>query len=306
MYDVIVVGGGPAGLTAALYVLRANKTVLIIEKANFGGQITFSPKVENYPGTLEMSGSELADKLVEQVLEHGAEVEMEEVLAVSKENNYFSVKTDEQEYSAKSVIIATGTKHRQLGLEKEEELIGEGISFCAVCDGAFYKDKEIGVVGGGNSALVEAMLLSEQCKKVYIIQNLGLMTGEEVIVKQLEEKDNVEFIMNTVVSEYIGEKELEGVMLTDNTNGKTSMLKLDGLFIAIGLEAQNKQFSNVIALDECGYADSGEDCKSVTDGIFVAGDCRKKTVRQVITAMADGAVAAVAACQNIDSNKQLK
>ncbi|MPN06138.1 Thioredoxin reductase [bioreactor metagenome] len=252
---------------------------------------------------MEMSGSELADKLVEQVLEHGAEVELETVTDIHKEDNRFCVVTDEQEYYAQSVIIATGAKHRQLGLERENDLIGEGISFCAVCDGAFYKDKTVGVVGGGNSALQEAILLSELCKKVYVIQNLSAMTGEEVLVKQLEERANVEFIMNTVVIEYIGSAELEGAILKNAESGAASELRLDGLFIAIGLMPQNDCFGNVIALDDCGYADSGEDCRSKTDGIFVAGDCRKKGVRQVVTAMGDGAIAAVAACQYIDSIK---
>jgi len=301
MYDIIIVGGGPAGLTAALYARRANKNVLVIEKETFGGQITFSPKVENIPGFISLTGNEFAEKLVEQVLEQGAEVEMTEVLEIV-DGDVKKVITEDGEFEGKAVIIATGAKHRMLGLPEEEKYVGEGISFCAVCDGAFYKDKVVGVVGGGNSALQEALLLSDLAKKVYVIQNLDFLTGEKKLCEQLEAKDNVEIILGTVVDEYLGDGELKGIVIR-NTKDEKNELVLDGLFIAIGLIPQNEAFQNVIALDERGYAEADESCTTKTSGIFTAGDCRTKRIRQVATAAADGAIAALAACDYIDAAK---
>ena len=301
MYDLIIVGGGPAGLTAALYARRANKNVLVIEKETFGGQITFSPKVENIPGFISLTGNEFAEKLVEQVLEQGAEVEMTKVLEI-KDGDIKTVVTEDGEFEGKAVIIATGAKHRMLGLPAEENFVGEGISFCAVCDGAFYKDKVVGVVGGGNSALQEALLLSDLAKKVYVIQNLDFLTGEKKLADQLYAKENVEVILGVVVDSFIGDSDLKGIIIKNEKDEKTE-LSLDGLFIAIGLIPQNEAFSNVIALDERGYADSDESCTTKTKGIFTAGDCRGKRIRQVTTAAADGAIAALAACDYIDAQK---
>lgn len=300
MYDIIIIGGGPAGLTAALYACRANKKVLVIEKDSFGGQINQSPKVENIPGFTEVTGNEFAEKLVEQVLAQEADVECAEVLEIV-DGEYKSVVTDSGEYTAKAVIIATGAKHRLLGLENEENLIGEGISFCAVCDGAFYEGKTVAVIGGGNSALQEAILLSDLAKKVYVIQNLDFFTGEEKLVEVLKSKENVEIILGTVVEKLIGETELKGVEL--NSNGEISELDIDGMFVAIGLVPQNDVFKSIVELDERGYIVSGENCLTSTDGIFVAGDCRTKSIRQVITAAGDGAISALAACDYADKIK---
>ena len=300
MYDIIVVGGGPAGLTAALYARRANKNVLIIEKATFGGQITYSPKVENIPGFISLTGNEFAEKLVEQVLEQGADVEMAEVLSIT-DGEVKKVITDSGEYEAKTVIIATGAKHRMLGLPNEEKFVGEGISFCAVCDGAFYKDKTVAVIGGGNSALQEAILLSDLAKKVYVVQNLDRLTGEVKLAEQLEGKSNVEIILGTVVDSLIGENTLEGINVKKVSDDSITSLSIDGMFIAIGLIPQNDIFKNLLALNDYGYADSKEDCLTKTNGVFVAGDCRSKRIRQVATAAADGAIAALAACDYIDS-----
>ena len=302
MYDIIIIGGGPAGLTAALYARRANKSVLVIEKATFGGQITFSPKVENIPGFIQLTGNEFADKLVEQVLEQGADVELCEALEI-KDGDIKTVVTDSGEFEGKTIIIATGAKHRMLGLPNEHKYVGEGISFCAVCDGAFYKGKTVGVVGGGNSALQEAILLSDLAEKVYVIQDLDFLTGEKKLAEQIYEKDNVEVITGTKVTAFSGETELESVELTKNADGSVSKLSVDGLFIAIGLIPQNEAFANVISLDERGYASADESCVAGSNGIFVAGDCRTKKIRQVATAAADGAVAALAACDYVDSMK---
>lgn len=299
MYDIIIIGGGPAGLTAALYACRANKKTLVIEKETFGGQITFSPKVENIPGFISLTGNEFAEKLVEQVLEQGADVEYCEVLEI-KNGEIKTVVTDDGEFEGKAVIIATGAKHRMLGVEGEEKYVGEGISFCAVCDGAFYKDKTVAVVGGGNSALQEAILLSDLAKKVYVVQNLNFLTGEKKLADQLYKLDNVEVITGVTVESFLGDSELEGIVIK-NSAGESRKLSIDGLFIAIGLIPQNDAFKNVVELDDRGYAVIDETCESATKGIFVAGDCRTKKIRQVTTAAADGAIAALAACDYIDS-----
>lgn len=299
MYDIIIIGAGPAGLTAALYALRAGKTVLITEKSTFGGQVTFSPKIENYPGIPEISGNELADRLLDTVLNMGAEVEPEEITGIIDEGNRKLCFAGNKKYEGKSVIIAVGVRHRQLGLERENELVGKGISYCAVCDGAFYKDKTVGVVGGGNSALQEAVLLSDICKKVYIFQNLDYLTGEKKLVEVLEKKENVEFKLGVTVKELTGETELSGILLS-SVHG-SEKIALDGLFVAIGLEPKNAIFGDVAALTENGYFDSDESCLTKTAGIFVAGDCRNKGVRQITTATADGATAALAACRYTES-----
>ncbi len=301
MYDIIVIGAGPAGLTAALYALRADKSVLVLEKATFGGQITFSPQIENYPGFATMSGNEFADKLVDQVINQGADIEMETVTGIRDNGDTKTVITEDGEHEAKAVIIATGVKHRQTGLPNENELVGEGISYCAVCDGAFFKGQTVAVLGGGNSALQEAVLLSEGCEKVYVIQNLDYFTGEARLVEKLKEKDNVEFIMGMVISSLNGEGSLESLTLRKEADGSESELKVNGLFVAIGLIPNNKMFEDIAGLDEWGYIDSDESCLTKTDGVFVAGDCRKKQIRQITTAAADGSVAALAACRYIDS-----
>jgi len=297
MFDVIIIGGGPAGLTAAIYARRANKSVLVIEKNNFGGQITFSPKVENIPGFQSVSGNEFAEKLTEQAINANAEFEMAEVTKII-DGETKRVVTDSGELEGKTVIIATGAKHRTLGLPNEGKFIGEGISFCAVCDGAFYMNKTVAVVGGGNSAMQEALLLADTSKKVYVLQNLPFLTGEKLLEAQLRSKSNVEIITNVLVTEYLGENEIRGVVV-DGEDGKKE-IALDGVFLAVGLVPQNEHFGDVIELDGRGYAQADECCLTKTNGIFVAGDCRKKQIRQVTTAAADGAVAALAACDYID------
>ena len=302
MYDIIIVGAGPAGLTAALYALRADKTVLILEKESFGGQITRSPKVENYPTLMQISGEELGQMMVDQVAEHGADMEFAEVLEI-RDGEIKTVVTDMGEYEGRAVIIAAGSKHRQLGLEREDELTGCGVCYCAVCDGAFFADMDVAIVGGGNTALQEAVMLSELCSHVTVLQNLSFMTGEKKLVDTLAKKDNVTMVFDTLVTELLGDSKLEGVRLHNTKTDENSELRIEGLFVAIGQQPENECFANVAKLNEYGYIAADETCTTGTEGIFVAGDCRTKAIRQVTTASADGAVAALAACRYIDSKK---
>ena len=303
MYDVIVVGGGPAGMTAALYALRNGKSALVIEKHGFGGQITYSPKVENYPGTLQMSGNEFADKFLEQILAQGAEVELETVISVEDCGDKKIVHTEEgSTFEGGAVILATGVKHRMLGLPGENELVGEGISFCAVCDGDFYAGRTVCVAGGGNSALQEAILLSGKCKEVIMLQDMPVFTGEKTLQDILFARENVTAHTNIKITGLAQEDgQLRGVETTNTETGEKKTFACDGLFLAIGLIPENGAFENLAALNDYGYFDSGEDCTTKTPGVFVAGDCRKKTLRQVTTAAGDGAVAAIAACRYLDA-----
>ena len=301
MKDIIVIGAGPAGMTAALYALRADKSVLLLEKENFGGQITYSPKLENYPTVMEISGSAFAEKMLEQVMAHGAEIELAEATKITDCKTHKIVSTEYGDFKSKAVIIATGSKHRHLGLEGEEALIGSGISFCAVCDGSFFAGRKVAVIGGGNTALQEAVMLSDLCSEVIIIQNLSFMTGEKKLLQILEGKSNVSMLFDTVVTS-LEEKngELCAISLKNTANGETSRLELDGMFVAIGQKPENEAFADVTALNDYGYIISDENCLTDTEGVFVAGDCRTKKIRQVTTAAADGAVAALAACRFID------
>ena len=301
MKDIIIIGAGPAGMTAALYALRADKSVLLLEKENFGGQITFSPRLENYPSIMEISGSEFANLMLEQVMAHGAEIELAEATQIKDMGDYKIVCTEYGDFEGKTVIIATGSKHRHLGLEGEEELIGSGISFCAVCDGSFFADKSVAVIGGGNTALQEAVMLSDICKKVTIIQNLSFMTGEKRLLSILEQKNNVDMIFDTIVTKLESrDGELTAINIKNTLTDTETRFELDGMFIAIGQAPENEAFKNLTALNDYGYIIADESCLTDTDGIFVAGDCRTKKIRQVTTASADGAVAALAACRYID------
>ena len=302
MYDIIIIGGGPAGLTAALYAGRAGKHTLVIEKSAFGGQMTYSPKIENYPGVPARAGMEIADAMVEQVLSQGIDTEFDTVVGLEKNaDGIFTVKGEFADYNGKSVIVAVGCKHRRLGLEGEDELIGGGISFCAICDGAFYKDQNVIMVGGGNSALQEAILLSETSKKVTIVQNLPYFTGEAKLVEQVNKRSNIETIFGAVADSLIVEgDEFKGLNIKTES-GEIKELRADGMFVAIGLQPENEPFSSLAALNSYGYFDTDESCITNTDGLFVAGDCRSKRIRQVTTATADGAVAALAACRYLES-----
>lgn len=299
MYDIIIVGAGPAGLTAAIYARRAGKSVLVLEKDTFGGQITYSPKLENYPGFEEISGNELAQRMLEQAMNLGADIDMDTVIDVI-DGDTKTVIGESGNYEAKSVIIAAGARHRRLNIPKEDEFIGNGISFCAVCDGAFYKGQHVAVIGGGNTALQEILLLSEVCKKVTVVQNLAFLTGEQKMIQLLQAKENIEVIYNTVVTAYEGTDSLTGISLLNTETNETSSLSVDGIFLAIGTVPENDAYKKVSKINDWGYIEADEACLTGTDGIFVAGDCRTKTYRQVATAISDGAAAALNACRYLD------
>ncbi len=297
MYDVIIVGCGPAGMTAAIYLARANKKVLIIEKETIGGQISSSPLVENYPGFISISGSELANNLYEQVTNLGVEIELGEVAKIEDGPIKKVITTDDETFESRAIIIATGARYRLIGLKNETNLIGNGIHFCVSCDGAFYKDKTVAVIGGGNSAIINAITLSDICKKVYIVQNLEELTCEETLKEKILSKPNVEIICNSVVTELIGENELEEIII--NTKNKDKKIKVDGMFISIGLVPQSDIAKDLLKLNKFNYIESNE-CVTKKEGIFVAGDCRDKMTRQLTTATSDGTLAALAAIKFLD------
>ena len=299
IYDILIVGGGPAGLTAATYCRRAGKSVLVTEKACFGGQITWSPRVENFPSCLSISGAELGDRMTEQAIEQGAELVLEEVVSAKYDDGLIKLVCESgAEYEGRTLIIATGARPRPLGLEHEQELIGNGIGYCAVCDAAFFKGRVVAVNGGGNSALQDAMLLSEKASKVYLIHRRAGFRGEAKLLENLRKRENVEILTETTVTKLLGENELEGISVCEK--GREHDIALDGLFIAVGHEPDNTVFRELIDLDAQGYADAGESCATKLPCVFAAGDCRRKSVRQLTTAAADGSIAALAACAYLD------
>ena len=274
-YDVIIIGGGAAGMTAALYSLRSGKSVLLLEKETIGGQISKSPRVENFPTIKEISGEELSSKLFDQIMDLGCEFELDTVTKIEKIDNTFKVFGEYGNYESKSVIIATGLEHRKINIENEDELIGKGVSYCAVCDGAFYKDEDVCLVGDGNTALQYSILLSNYCKKVYVCTLFDKFFGDDVLVKKLKERDNVEIIQNVSLTKFIASDELEGLVFKNTKDDSLLELNVKGCFIAIGQIPNNEIFSNLVELDKNGYILVNEDLESKTKGLFVAGDCRQ-------------------------------
>ena len=309
MFDIVIVGAGTAGMTAAIYGKRAGKTVLLLEEGIYGGQIVNTPEVENYPGIQNIAGFQFAMNLYEQAIGLGAELETGKVTGIQKQSSgvssqaCFQIQTEEAVYEAGTVILATGAKNRKLGLEQEEALTGRGVSYCAACDGAFYKDKIVAVSGGGNTALGDAEYLSNMCKQVFLIHRREEFRGDAGLVEQLEKKENVTLIRNAVVTKLVGTDCLEQICLEDVVTKEHQELAVDGLFIAVGQVPDNRAFANLIQLDEKGYVVAGEDCRTHTAGVFAAGDCRTKSVRQLTTAAADGAVAALAAVDYLNAGK---
>lgn len=299
MYDIGIIGGGTAGMTAAIYGQRAGKRTIIIEGGSFGGQITSSPNVENYPGIASVSGSEFSMNLLDQALKLGTETVTERVTGIRDEGDVKVIQTTDKEYPCRSIILATGVTHRHLGVPNEERLTGAGVSYCATCDGAFFRGREVAVVGGGSTALQDAEFLSNYCSKVFLIHRRDEFRGEDSIVKRLREKDNIEFVLSSVVREIIGESVVEGLIIRDMKTGEDFTLNVSGLFVAVGQIPQNEAFADVVRLDGGGFVLAAEDCVTSCPGVFAAGDCRTKEVRQLTTAAADGAVAALAACKYV-------
>ncbi len=287
MYDIIIIGAGPSGMSAALYALRANKKVLLLEKECFGGQIINASNIENYPALSNVSGYDFATNLYNQIKSLGVILKYEEVLEVTDKKE---VITRKDTYKGKNIIIATGLKKRKLNLENEDKLLGSGISYCATCDGNFYKNKNVAVVGGGNTALEDALYLSNIASKVYLIHRRDNFRGEKKLISEVKEKNNIELILNSNITKIIGEDNLNSIEITDNRNN-ISKLEIDGLFIAIGNIPDNNRFKNIIDLDENGYIIANANLKTKTDNIYVAGDTRVKTLRQLVTATSDGAIA---------------
>ena len=300
MFDLIIVGAGTAGLSAAIYGVRAGKSVLVLEGAAYGGQIINTPEIENYPGIKKISGFEFATNLYNQAKELGAEIRFEKVLSVQEKNGHKIVVTKDKEYEAKAVILATGAKNRNLGIEKEQELVGKGVSYCATCDGMFYRGKVVAVNGGGNTAVEDAIILSEYVEKVYVIHRRDSFRADKAEVDRLVAKKNVELVLNSTIKALESDASgLTGILVVDK-DGKERRIQVDGLFVAIGQAPDNEAFRNEVDLDSKGYISAGEDCSTKTEGIFTAGDCRTKAVRQLATAASDGAVAALAAVNYIN------
>ena len=299
-YDIIIVGAGPAGMTAAIYARRANKTALLLEAASYGGQIINAHKIENYPAEPHISGFDFATKMYEQAKELGAEFRFEKVIAIKDNGDTKVVSTPSAEYECGAVIIATGSDKRKLGVAREDELVGRGVSYCAACDGAFFRKKTVAVAGGTRTALEDALYLADIAEKVYLIHRLDKFHGAEADYERLQARDNVEFLLNCEITALNADKKLESINVKSK-DGSTQTIEVSGLFVAVGRVPENQNFASVIDLDEKGYAVSGEDCLTKTKGIFVAGDNRVKQVRQLVTAAADGAVAATAAVKYLNS-----
>ena len=301
MADVIIIGAGPAGLSAAIYVQRAGKSALVLEAMTYGGQIINTPEVENYPGIQKISGFDFATALYEQAVSLGAELVFDRAEKIEKKEELLQVTTaGGSVYEAKAVILATGAKNRKLGIEREQELTGRGVSYCATCDGNFFRNKDVAVVGGGNTALEDALYLADLANKVWLIHRRDAFRGEETTVAKLREKENVEIVYNATVTALLGEKRLSGLEITDKLSGEKRTIEVKGLFVAVGRIPENECFSALIDLDPAGYVVAGENCRTKVPGVFVAGDNRTKELRQLVTAAADGAVAATEAVKYLN------
>ena len=301
MYDIIIVGAGPAGLTAAIYARRASKKVLVLEAKSYGGQIINTLDIENYPVEAHISGFDFATKLYNQAKDLGAKILFEKVVDINDQGTIKEVITTKNTYQAKTIILATGCENRKLGLSNEEELVGKGISYCATCDGAFYKNKDVAVVGGGNTALEDTLYLSDIVNKVYLIHRRDEFRGDISTVEELKQKSNVEFILNSNVTKLNANERLESIEVT-NKDGSIKEVKVDGLFVAVGQIPENENFKKMINIDNAGYIIAGEDCTTNIPGIFVAGDNRTKELRQLVTATSDGAIAASKAIKYISKD----
>ncbi len=300
MYDIIIVGGGPAGMTAAIYGASARKKVLILEKDSMGGKILKTNKIKNYPGFEEISGFDYSNNLFNQVKKLGVEVKFEEVLKINKDK---SIITNKSKYNAGAIIIATGSKNKTLNILNEDKFLGKGISYCATCDGMFFKDKTVAIVGGGNSSISEALYLSNIVKKLYVIYRQKDFKFDSIDLETLKKKDNVTFIFNSTVSKLNGNEFIESITVRNNEDNNESEISVDGLFISIGFTPLSSLCEEILELSDNGYILSNEECTTNIDGVFVAGDVRKKSVRQLTTACSDGTIAAIKAFNYLNRKK---
>ena len=301
MYDIIVIGAGPAGMTASIYARRALKKVLVLEAISYGGQIINTLDIENYPVEAHISGFDFSTKLYNQAVDLGAEFIFEKCMKIDKKNSSFEVYTSNNKYQCKSIIIATGTENRKLGLDREDKYIGKGLSYCATCDGAFYKKRDVAVVGGGNTALEDTLYLSNICNKVYLIHRRNEFRGDNSVVDKIKGKTNIDIIYNSNVTKLIGDERLNAIEIS-NLDGFKKEINVFGLFVAIGKIPENDIFKDIIEIDENGYILASENCHTNIDGIFVAGDNRTKLLRQLVTATSDGAIAATEAIHYLERN----
>lgn len=302
MYDIIIVGAGPAGLTAGIYARRASKKVLILEALTFGGQIINTPSIENYPAAPHISGYDFATNLYNQTKELGAEIVFEKVIDIKDNGLEKEVITSKSTYKTKTIILATGAENRKLNLELEDKFLGKGISYCATCDGGFYKGKDVAIVGGGNTALEEAIYMADVASKVYLVHRRNEFRAEETLINELNKKDNISLVLNSNVTKLNGNEKLESIEVTD-LDGNTSSINVSCVFVAVGRIPENQNFAKIIDLNEAGYVNAGEDCHTNVDGIFTAGDNRIKSLRQLVTATSDGAIAATEAIKYINKNR---
>ena len=305
MFDIIIIGAGPAGLTAAIYASQARKNILVLEKSVYGGQILKANKVKNYPGFEEISGYEFATKLYNQVKNLNVDINFEEVIEIKNNNKIKEVITNKNKYQTKSIIIATGAQNRKLGLNNEDKLIGKGISYCSTCDGMFFKDKIVAITGGGNTAIDDALYLSNIVKKLYVIYRQKEFKIDSINLNKLKEKNNVEFVLNTNIIDINGNEKLENIILKNNETNEEKIIDVDGLFIAIGHIPVSSMCKNIIKTDDKGYIIANEDCMTNIDGIFTAGDIRIKEVRQLTTACSDGTISAINACKYLNKQKTI-
>ncbi len=300
MYDIIIIGAGPAGLTAAIYGRRANKKVLVLEALTYGGQIVNTTVIDNYPALPHVTGFDFATNLYNQAIELGTEIKFEKVINIIVDKDK-KVITDSNEYTSRAIIIATGADRRKLGLENEDKFTGSGISYCATCDGNFFKEKEVAVNGGGNTALTDALYLADICSKVYLIHRRDEFRGSESLVNEVKKRNNIELVLNSKVTKLNGDNHLTSIEVTNN-DGSTRELPISCLFVAIGQVPVTENFVKLIDVDDNGYAIAGEDMKTKVAGLYVAGDVRKKSLRQLATAISDGAIAATQAIHDIQNN----
>ena len=293
MYDVIIIGGGPAGMAVALNTLRNGRTCLLLEKENFGGQMATSPKLENIPGIKAISGIEYSDQMFEQITDMGAEFELEEVQSITKVEEKFIVTTNYNTYEAWTIVLANGCHHRKMNLPNEDKLVGHGVSYCAVCDGAFYKGQVTNIIGDANTALQYALLLSNYCPQVNLWALFDHLFGDQILIQRIMENEKINVRFNVSLQEFVGDEELKALRFFDKSNSQEFTVETNNVFVAIGQIPCNEPFKDLVELDEKGFVITNDNMETSCPGVYAVGDTRKKDIRQVVTALGDSSVASV-------------